>query len=188
MEDAVAAIPVAPGLAGAYVAAFEGYDLRYESGALIIAGLNQAAAEAVFSGFDALAQHRSRAAEMVDKGAEAARIQWITPGAGQALAYEAKRRECMSWADVIAAAGTPVLSDYPWMRSRAARLNDIAEGAVVQAQMQAVADEWAAKITSWAAAGIAIENLREQAKEDISVAPDAATVQAVLDGIIWPSP
>ncbi len=121
----------------------------------------------------------------VDRQAEAARRQWITSGDGQALSYEAKRREAEAWA---AAAGPRSPADYPWLRHRAARLNGVLEADATEAQMQAVATEWNTKAAAWRDAGIAIEAVREQAKEDIDVAANADAVQAVLDGVIWPAP
>lgn len=128
------------------------------------------------------------AAAVIDAQAETARLKFITTWSGQALAYEAKRREADAWGMVIAAAGTPVLPDYPWMRGRAARLNGVAEAAVTQPQMQVVADEWAAKAAIWEAAGIAIENIREQAKEDLASALTIGDIDEILWSIVWPAP
>lgn len=135
-----------------------------------------------------LAETRAEAAARVDRRAESVRGRWITHGSGQALAYEAKRREAVAWAAEIAAAATPGHANYPWMLGRAARLNAVAEASVTQPQMQAVADEWAAKAAVWIAAGITIEAVREGAKEDIEAAADAAAVDAVVSGLAWPAP
>lgn len=124
----------------------------------------------------------------IDTLAEAARAQWITLGSGQALVYEAKRREAEAWVVETAAAATHNHADYPWMLGRAARLNAAAEADVTQAQMQAVADEWAAKAAAWIAAGIAIDTVREAAKSDVASAADAASVDAIVAGITWPAP
>lgn len=128
---------------------------------------------------------KATAKALVDAEAERSRQQWITPGAGQALVYEAKRGEAEAWA---AALPTPALADYSFMRARAARLNGVADVDVTQGQMQAVAKEWTARAAAWIAAGIAIEEKRESAKEAIDVAADQAAIDAVLAGLAWPAP
>lgn len=127
---------------------------------------------------------KAQAMAEIDSQAEAARALWITPGSGQTLAYEAKRREAERWIDDSA----PDPVTYPWAAGRAARLNGVTVGAVAVGQVQAVIDEWTAKVAAWEAAGIAIEDIREQAKEDIAAAADIAAVEAILAAIAWPSP
>lgn len=127
---------------------------------------------------------RATAIERVDAQAEGERSRWITMESGQALICEAKRREAEAWAIAIS---PRTLAGYPFMRGRAARLNGVPEADATEAQMQAVADEWLAKSAAWRDAGIAIEAVREQAKEDIAAAPDAAAVHAVLEGLAWPA-
>ncbi len=127
---------------------------------------------------------KAAAVAEVDAQAEAARYRYITPGAGQAMTYDAKGKETERWA----ADGAPDPANYPWARARAARLNGVTPPEVTVAQAQAVIDEWAAVIAAWEAAGIAIEDVREQAKEDIEAAADRAAVDAALAGLAWPAP
>lgn len=138
------------------------------------------------SAAELLGQGRTTAQKEVDRQAERARQAYVTPGSGQAMVYDAKKSEALAWQAVVAAAGVPSLADYPFCRARAARLNGVAEGAVTQAQGQAVIDDWSGKITAWQAAGIAIEAVREQAKEDIDAAADQAAIDTVLAGLAWP--
>ena len=141
-----------------------------------------AAAEAG-AGAGRLAAARRRASAWLDGEAEAVRRQFITPGAGQALSYGAKRREAEAWA----ADAAPNPANYPWARSRAARLAGIEEGAVTAAQCQAVIDIWTARAAAWTAAGIAIEFIREGGKEAIAAAPDIASIKVALTGLDWPA-
>lgn len=96
-----------------------------------------------------LEEIRAAALLNVDTSAEAARQRFISPGDGKMLSYEAKRGEAESWA----ADDAPDPANYPWARSRAARLNGVAEIEVTVAQAQAVIDEWTARIAGWRAAG-----------------------------------
>lgn len=112
----------------------------------------------------------------VDRAAEAVRLRFITPGAGQALVYEAKRTEVARW---LAAnkPTNPSASNYPWAAARAERLD---------VTIYAVLTEWDAQASAWAVVGIAIENVREAAKEAISTAADEAQANAALAGLTWP--
>lgn len=120
---------------------------------------------------------KARAATQIDAAAEREREKYITPGAGQALVYEAKRTEVARWHN----AGDPAEPDaalYPWAADRADRLDvSIAE----------VLSVWAAQSAAWAAVGIAIERAREAAKEAVTAVEDAAAVQAIVDGLAWPA-
>jgi hypothetical protein len=121
---------------------------------------------------------RARAAAQVDALAEAARLAFITPGAGQALVYEAKRDEVLKWR----AAGepaAPAAADYPWAARRATRL---------AVTIAAVLTEWSARVDAWADAGQAIEDIREQAKEDVAAAADETAIAAILAALVWFTP
>lgn len=131
-----------------------------------------------------LAGLKEQALAEVDGLAEAARGKWITLGPGQAMTYDAKRMEAERWA----ADGAPDPANYPWARARAARLNGVLEIDVTVGQAQAVIGEWTARAAAWEAAGIAIEDIREQAKEDIAAAADQAAIDAVLTNLDWPAP
>lgn len=114
----------------------------------------------------------------IDRAAEDARLQFITPGAGQALVYERKAAEAATYA----AAETPNPDDYPFLKARAERLDPDAP------DYDAVAQEWNLQAAQWASVATIIENTREQAKEDISAAADHASATAIIDGLVWPVP
>lgn len=131
-----------------------------------------------------LSEARAAALALIDASAETARQDFVTAGDWQLLSYEAKRREAERWA----ADAAPAPANYPWARSRAARLAGVAEDAVTTAQAQAVITEWAARADAWEAAGIAIEYVREGAREAVTTAADAAAIDAMLADLVWPSP
>lgn len=136
-----------------------------------------------------LAEIKAAATIQVDHDAERARRLWITPGDGQALTYEAKRDEVLAWQAAQVPGSDPLsLSDVPWMVRRAARLNAVRIADVTLAQAEAVYTEWSARVAAWRAAGLDIEDVREQAKEDIAGAANADAVRAVLGAITWPAP
>lgn len=111
----------------------------------------------------------------VDAEAEAARQKWITPGAGMALTYEAKRTEAVK----ILADPAPDPANYPLAAARAQRLGKT---------LTQVAQEWKAKADLWSAKAALIENIREGAKEQIAAAAAQAEVDAILAGLAWPKP
>lgn len=115
---------------------------------------------------------KARALASVDAQAEATRQQWITPGAGMALTYEAKRTEAVK----ILSDPALALANYPLAAARAARLGQT----LVQ-----VAQEWKARADLWMAKAAEIENAREAAKEAIQVAGTKAEVEAILAGLTW---
>lgn len=129
------------------------------------------------AGAPTLTEAKAGAKRIVDSRAEAARLQFITAGAGQALVYERKRAEAEAWD----AAGSPDPADYPLLKARAERLN------AGTPDYQAVADEWNAQSAAWQVAAAAIEGLREGAKDAIDVAGDIAGVHTAMD-ITWPTP
>ena len=119
----------------------------------------------------------------VDLLAENARLQFITPGAGQSLVYELKRLEATSYLDAVSSGATPVDSDYPLMNARASRLS---------MAMADVATEWSNKSAAWLAVATSIEDLREGAKELIDAVADSPTAKDEIDSIVgsinWPVP
>lgn len=122
---------------------------------------------------------KTEAARQVDEEAEIARQQYATPGDLMAAIYRQKQFEVRRYQDLVDAGASPEPADYPLMSARATRLGTA---------LQTVADEWNAKAAAWTQAAAAIEDIREQAKEDIEAAPDADAVQVVLDGLSWPAP
>lgn len=124
-----------------------------------------------------LAAVKVTAKAAVNTRAEVERQKHLTPGAGQALVYEAKRTEVARWR----AAGEPaepLAASYPWASDRAARL---------ETTVAAVLAEWGAQADAWAAIGIAIERAREAANAAIDAAADADAAWAAVE-VTWPAP
>ncbi len=126
-----------------------------------------------------LAALKQAAGREIDSAAEAARLAFITDGAGQALVYEAKRSEAVKRQAIVDGGGTPVDAEYPLMQARATRR---------KSAMQAVADEWNAKAAAWTTAAAAIEDVREGAKEAVAVAASESEIETILAGLVWPTP
>lgn len=126
-----------------------------------------------------LAELKLSAAAAVDGDAEAARRRWITPGAGQAMAYMEKRREADAYQAVIDGGGIPADADYPVLA------NEVGIRAGTLADLVALVR---ARAAEWITVESTINRIRLQAKKDIDAAADAAAVAAVLAGIVWPAP
>jgi len=123
--------------------------------------------------------------QKVDIAAESYRLKYITQGSGQALVYERKRAEALA-IKVIAESGTPVAADYPLADERATRKT---------LTLEQVADEWLLKANAWLVVATQIEGLRETAKEAIDAVvagattdDDIAAIDAIVTGIVWPTP
>ena len=117
----------------------------------------------------------------VENSAEAARQAFITPGYGQALVYETKRREA---AVVMALLGVPMepqQADCPHLWAEAAGLGlTVAD----------LAAEVTAQAAAWVTASAAIEVLRLSAKAAIDAATSEAEIVAAAQNamIAWPKP
>ncbi|MBB3591735.1 hypothetical protein FHX08_002079 [Rhizobium sp. BK529] len=117
------------------------------------------------------AQLRAR----LDYAAEAERLKYITPGAGQAMTYQAKAAEAKAYLD----AGNPDASDFPLLSAEVGITADSIEGVA-----QIVAGAYA----QWQVIGAAIEAARLGGKAAIDAANDADAAQAAFDAVTWPSP
>lgn len=112
---------------------------------------------------------------LIDRQAETARLQFITPGEGQAWTYMRKERE----AEAYQADPNPDPANYQLLS--ACIPGDGADLAAVVVSVLAARD-------AWLVAGAAIEGIRRAAKTQIEAAPDAAAIQSILDGLTWPQP
>ncbi len=108
----------------------------------------------------------------VDAAAERERARYITPGAGQAMTYQAKADEARR----LAADPSPDAADYPLLSAEVGITAPdlVAVGAVVLAAYQA-----------WQVIGAAIEGARLGAKQAIDLAEDEATARAAAE-VVWP--
>ena len=120
----------------------------------------------------ALATIKSALKAQVDAAAERERARYITPGAGQAMTYQAKADEARR----LAADPSPDAADYPLLSAEVGiTAPDLASvGAVVLAAYQA-----------WQVIGAAIEGTRLSAKQAIELAEDEAGARAAA-GVVWP--
>lgn len=107
---------------------------------------------------------QTAAKQEVDNAAETARQRYITPGAGQSMAYQEKSDEATDYA----AANYPAdLTSYPFIQ---AEVNATGKTA------QQAADDIIAQRSAWVAKGAAIEELRIKAKQDIDAATDESSI------------
>jgi len=124
---------------------------------------------------------KARALAMIDGAAERARLAWITPGAGQALEYEATAAEATLYlADPHAA----VQAGIPMLEAEVAARTAFGE----ETSLKRVAEVVMRKRADWTAAAAQIKRVRLEAKMRIDAATDPAEIDAALAGVEWPSP
>lgn len=110
----------------------------------------------------------------VDADAEAERLNYITPGEGQAMTYQQKVDE----ARAFKVTSNPKAADYPVLLS---------EVGITGETLSEVAEIVLAAFAQWQQIGAAIESIRLGAKRDIDTAEDEAAARAIVDAIVWPS-
>lgn len=116
----------------------------------------------------------------VDAEAEIARQRYVTPGAGQALEYQATEAEARAYL----AAVNPTAADYPFVVAEA---EAIAAATGTAPPLAAVAQDIIAQASAWAAIGSAIKTLRRTAKLRIEAATTPAEARAAAI-VVWPAP
>lgn len=126
-----------------------------------------------------LEQAKASALRAIDQAAEAARQLFITPGAGQAMAYQHKLEEARALQALLAAQGEPGRAAYPHLA---------AEIGVTGADLAGVADAVLSRAATWTGASATIEGLRLGAKAAVNAADTVAAVQVAAAGIAWPVP
>lgn len=132
----------------------------------------QAAREAeIAAATPTLSDIRKAAIEQIDAAAEAARLRFITGGAGQAMTYQTKLEQARKLQ-----AGEP--GPFPML---------LASVGVEGETVQDVAALVIATYDAWEPIGAQIENLRLTAKRDINEA-SADAIPGIVAGIAWPSP
>jgi len=109
----------------------------------------------------------------VDASAEAARLKYITPGAGQAMTYQQKTEEARRYI----ATESPALSDFPMISAEVGITADTPAGVCA-----VILDAYA----QWQQLGAAFEAIRLGAKKAIDAAETVADAQAVADALVWP--
>ena len=122
-----------------------------------------------------------RAQDQVDAAAETARLTFITPGAGQALEYQATQTQALA----AAAAADPLdVALYPWLVAE----QSAQAAAGVTVTLRTVATQVITLTNAWETVGAAIKEIRRSAKLQIAAATTEAEIQTVLDAITWPAP
>jgi len=111
----------------------------------------------------------------LDTAAEFERLKYITPGAGQAMTYQAKAAE----AKAFVASEDPQPSDFPMLS---------AEVGITADSLAEVAQIVVAAYAQWQMIGAEIESARLGGKAAIASAEDADAAQAAYDAVIWPAP
>ena len=109
----------------------------------------------------------------IDRVAEEKRAQYITPGAGQAMAYIEKARQA---ADYLAASN-PVSDDYPLL---------VAEVGITGDTVSDVATTIDAAYRQWIVIGGKIEATRLAGKKAIAAAADLDLARSAYEAIEWP--
>lgn len=123
---------------------------------------------------DRLARAKERRKSTIDAEAERQRLRWITPGAGQAMTYQAKVDEARALA-VDGEEADP--AHYPMLS---------AEIGITGATLQEVAGVVIGAYQQWQAIGAAIEAARLGGKRAVDLAESVEDVAAVT--ITWPDP
>lgn len=121
---------------------------------------------------DALIEAKATYAAAIDKGAEAARLRYITGGSGQAMTYQQKASE----AAAALAVKDPDPADYPLL---------VAEIGITAPTLQEVATVVDGAYQQWRVVGAAIEALRLGGKAAVSSAETIEAVKAAAE-IQWP--
>lgn len=117
----------------------------------------------------------------VDQQAEAARLRFITSGAGQSLEYQSTEAEARAYL----ADPSPNLNNYPFLKAEVDAVADATNGPPPAAS--AVAAEVVTQANAWKVAGAQIKRLRRAAKLRIGAAVNANQIQNATQ-ISWPTP
>lgn len=120
-----------------------------------------------------LAQAKQAAIATVDGTAEYQRLQHITPGAAQAMVYLAKEAEARRF--LLDAA--PDGANYALLS---------AEVGLTAPDLAGVAASVIAQADHWLSVAADIERIRLGAKRDIAAADSIATVEAIVQALVWP--
>ncbi|UHD45345.1 hypothetical protein LUX29_20510 [Aureimonas altamirensis] len=123
----------------------------------------------------AISMDRRKAAlsQAIDDRAEAERLRWITPGAGQAMTYARKVEE----AKAVQSATSPKAADYPMLAASIGL-----DGKTIKE----VADTILEMDAAWATVGAAIEKRRLQLKHNVVNAEDGSALDSVDPNSGWP--
>lgn len=122
-----------------------------------------------------LDQIKGQMKELIDSAAELERLKYITPGAGQAMTYQAKASEARSFL----ASTSPDPSDFPMLS---------AEVGITADDIASVAQVVTAAYARWQIIGAAIEGARLGGKAAIDAATSEADAHVAFGAVQWPRP
>lgn len=123
--------------------------------------------------FKSLVSEKSRAQDVIDKAAEAARASRITEGSGQAMTYLRKAEA----ARIFLAGGTLSAPQQARIDNEATRLGVTTTEAAQQ--LVAIAD-------GWEMLDSAIDYLRLTTKQRIAAATTLDEIASILSAVVWP--
>jgi len=121
---------------------------------------------------ETLSDVKRRLRDQIDAAAEKSRANYITPGAGQAMTYQAKADEARRLADDDA----PDASKYPLLS---------AEIGITKPTLAEVGELVRRAHSQWLIVGGAIEAIRLSAKAAIEAAETAESA-AIVANVVWP--
>lgn len=121
---------------------------------------------------------RATAKHMINQAAENARLQWITPGDGQAMSYREKLEEAKDCLANHDAQNPPPAGKYSLLESEVP-----VKGATTLAVAQLIFDTY----TGWKTVEALINNIRVTSLAAVDTA-DAAGIRQILTGLAWPVP
>ena len=129
---------------------------------------------------------QSAALVQIDTAAETARLQFLTPGSGQSLEYEATNTEAAEAMALLALTPPGALdpSSFPWLVAEQEALASVGQVLALADVVRGVA----ATAAGWDLAGATIKRIRREAKLKVGAATTAADVAAIVTGLAWPTP
>lgn len=120
-----------------------------------------------------LAEYKAAALVAIDAQAETARLQFITPGAGQAMTYQEK----VAQARAFGADPSPNAGKYPLIYG---------EVGITGNSPAMVAGVILARYTAWQGIGAEIETTRLTAKRGVEAASLNSVITDIIQGLTWP--
>jgi len=126
-----------------------------------------------------LASQKARYKLVVSNAAEAARLQFITPGSGKSMAYQEKAKEARDFlADPLAGQEGHAAEMYPLIYAEVDITDDTAAGvaAIIDGRYEAF------KVLE-----ATIARTEAAAQKRIKEAADLATILATIDSLEWPA-
>jgi hypothetical protein len=129
-----------------------------------------------------LAQAKQEGKRRIDAQAERVRNSALTPGAGQAMVYLQKEKE----AERFGTDANPLPENYPYAVAEVGITPHPQTGQVAETWQEVIAI-FAFTAGMWNQGGPAVEQARRSAKYAIDQAQSEAEIEAVIEGVVWPT-